>query len=977
MLVFSYDSNQDKMVLSGVDSTMEYKLKSGQNKSWQDCTDTPMYFDIPDIYTYYYFRYKEIAQGERSYITQVGLLNRPSLSSVTYNRNTETISGLTTEMVMSINDSTYSPVTETTLAVSDIIDDLDTGETATVNVMQPATATRAPSNPKTFTLYPRLSSPSGVTYNPVSIALSGTNSAMEYRLSTATSWSSISGSTVNLISLISTTEDQTIYVRNEATSTSAASEYISFTIPMLIEGPDCTLNTDTETISGFESDTEYEYTTTANPTYSSTWYDLDISDVLCDISSQISTSNNKTIHIRKSATSTTPATNFTSIALPKREAAPAEAIFNYTDTDNYDKAVLEGISDAMEYRLSTATQWQDISGDSIVFEIPTSSVTYYVRTKATETDFASSHKSLTLYTRPSAPSCSYNTTTENITSLDTSNEISINGGAYFSATSTTYNLSEIVDDIDSGDTLEIYIRKAATSTRPASAVLTLSVNSRLSIPTSVTYNPVTMTLSGTSSSMQYKLLTATSWSSISSSTVNLKSLASSTSDIVVQLRYKPTNTASASQILTFTIAQLLPGPDCEIDYINQSLTGLSNNIQYQYYIGSNPSSSSSWTNITVVDESFDLSDLITTSNRTFNIRKSETTTSPYSNYTTLTINAKPVAPTTPEFTYNNPSNYGMSVLSGINNTMEYCLSTSSAWTPITTETIVFDIPEANQTYYIRYKSTGTAFASRNSSLTLYKSSSAPGATYSTTTEKISSLSTSYEISFNGGAYSDCTATTMLMTDLINNNTPGSNLIVNIRTSATSSRPASLIKTITIYPRLSTPSSVTYNTAAIALNNTASGMQYRLTSSTSWTSITTSTVNLKQHVNANNDVSLELRYSPTSSNSASLPVTFTIPHLLSGPDGYLDYANESISGLDTDQQYQYYIGTSPIITSSSWLSATIIDGEFDISSIVTSSSKTVNLRYAETATSPISTHTAFSVSGRPSAPSTVSVSSISA
>jgi hypothetical protein len=1292
-LNFTYDETQNKMLLNGVDSTMEYKDKTDYPNTWQDCTDAPMYFDIPNSYIYYYIRYKQTTQNGHSNIAQVTLMNRPSLSSLTYNRNEESINNIESNMHISINGGAYTETTDSTYVVSDLIDDLDTGETATVTFMIPATTTRAASNPKTFTIYPRLPSPTSVTYDPANVSLSGTNSSMEYRLSTASSWTSISASSVSLKSFLSATEDKTVYVRNKATTTNAASEHIEFTIPMLLDGPSCTLNTFTETISGFENGVSYQYTTSL-PSSATSWISLNVSNGVYSPSSLISTSTDRVIYIRKAKTSTTPETNYTAIAIPQRDASPSNLTINYTDPDNYDAAVIDGVSNAMEYRLSTSSEWQSVTNNTLIFEIPSSSVSYYVRTKATESNFASSHRSFTIYSRASAPSCSYSTTTETITGLSTTREISINGSEYELSTGTSLSLSDYIDEIESDETLVILVRTAASSTHPASAIRTFTVLPRLATPTGVTYNPVTMTLSGTSSSMQYKLSTATSWSSISSSTVNLKSLASSTSDVVVELRYKPTNSASASQIINFTVAQLLPGPDCEIDYINQKLTGLSNDIQYQYYIGSSPSSSSSWTNMTVVDGAFDLTSLITTSNRIFNIRKSETTTSPYSNYTTLTISAKPVAPTTPTFiyndsdnydmavlsgvnstmefrpsnvtewttvsdsnrvfdiptsnityyvrykstdtafasretsfyllkrssapgisynttteilsgltsareisyndgifttsstssadisemitdlddtetlvirgrtaatqtapassmvtitvkprlsspanvsfnsaaialsgtttsmqyrlstasswttatantlnlnslasqtadtiillrytptsnnsaslpvqftipqlltgpvcsvdyinesisglnddysyqyiigsnpsitgswinapvtngnfdlssiistsskvinirkaetesspvthyttfslparstapstpafTYNNPANYGMAVLSGINDTMEYCLSTSSTWTPITTETIVFEIPEANQTYYVRYKSTSTTFASRNRSITLSKSGNAPGSSYNTTTETISSLSTSYEISLNGGAYSSCTASTMLMTDYINSNTPGSILIVSIRTSATSSQPASLIKTITIYPRQSTPSSVTYNAAAIALNNTASGMQYRLTTSTSWTSITTSTVNLKQLVNATNDVSIELRFSPSSTNSASLPVTFTIPHLLSGPDGFVDYANEAISGLSTDREYQYYIGASPSINSTSWLSANVIDGKFDLSSIVTSSSNiTINLRFAETATLPISNHTAFSVSGRPSAPNTVS------
>jgi hypothetical protein len=965
---FNYDSNQDKMVLSGVDSTMEYKLKTDYPNTWHNCTDTPMYFNIPNSYTYYYVRYKATVQNERSNIAQAVLMNRPSLSSVSYNAGTEMISGLTTEMVMSINGSTYSPVTETTLDVSDMIDDLDTGETATVNVMIPATAARAPSTPRTFTLYPRVSSPGGVTYNPVTIALSGTSSAMEYRLSTASIWNSISSSTVNLKSLVSATEDQTIYVRYKATSTSAASEYVSFNIPMLLEGPDCTLNTDTETISGFVSGTNYQYTNIANPTATSTWYTLTPANGSFNITNQISSSSNTVFHIRKAETSTAPITNFTSIVLPKREAAPTEPVFNYTDADNYDEAVLEGISEAMEYRLSNAAEWQSVTDDTMVFEIPSSSVTYYVRTKATETEFASAYKSIILYARASAPSSSYNTTTEIVTGLSTAMELSIDGGEYEQSSGTSLNISDLVDDIEAGETLEIRVRNAATATRPASAVRILNIYPRLAAPAGVTYNPVTIALNGTSSAMQYKLSTATSWTSISATSVNLKSLVSSTDDVSVQIRNKPTSTASASQSLNFTIPQLLSGPECDIDFLDQSVSGLTDGVAYQYYIGTNPSVTSSWTNLTVVNGKFDLTSLITTSNRTLNIRKAETSTTPLSNYTTLTVNAKPAAPANLTFVYNDSDNYDKAVLSGVNNTMEFRASNTTQWTPVSDSNRVFDIPTSSIVYYVRYKSNDTAFASGEASFYLYSRSYAPSISYNTTTEIISGLTSAREISINDGDFNTISSSTMDISEMINDIGVDETLIIKGRTAATQTAPASSMVTITVKPRANSPINVTYNSAAIALSGTATSMQYKLSTASSWTTATANNLNLKSFASQSADTIILLRYTPTNNNSASLPVQFTIPQLLAGPVCSVDYVNESINGLNDDFSYQYIIGSNPGITAS-WINASVSNGKFNFSNLLTTSVRVINLRKAETETSPVTHYTTLTLPARTAAPTT--------
>ncbi len=179
------------------------------------------------------------------------------------------------------------------------------------------------------------------------------------------------------------------------------------------------------------------------------------------------------VHLRKAATSTAPASGHTTFNLPARTSAPTSPVFAYNV--NPDVAVLSGVTEAMEYKLSTDNYWTSGTGLPIAFNIPSANLSYQVRSKATDVKFCSLIKSLTLLKAGNAPSSTYNATTQIISGLSTAMEISINSGAYFNSTASTYNMASIISNYAPGETINVNIRIRATATAPASLIKSLVI----------------------------------------------------------------------------------------------------------------------------------------------------------------------------------------------------------------------------------------------------------------------------------------------------------------------------------------------------------------------------------------------------------------------------------------------------------------------------------------------------------------------
>lgn len=402
---FVYDDAQEKMMLSGATSAMEYRRKS--DSAWTPCTDAPMYFDSQKSDVTYFVRYAASADGNPSQVQEIVLPGLRSQPNISYNTSTETLSGLSTDMEIKINEDVFKDATETSLCLSEVIDKVPSGSSTTVTVRYKATETQPAGAEKVITLYARSEQPSTLTFDPIALTLSGGSSSMEYK-----------GDIVGL------------------------------------------------------SNGDYHYSTNK-----SSWTEFTVTDGRWNVSSLLSAST-KMVYLRYAETSTTPVSNYTTFELQRRPTAPTTPAFVYNDSNYPEQVLLTGITSDMQYRMADGTDWIDITGEKLVFDIPDTSVTYYIRTKSTTERWASVNKSLTLSQRPSAPSCTYSSNKETISGLSTTMEMSINGEPYEPVTGTTYSVSSLIDSLSSGESMEIKIRTKATTTAPASKDKVITLNAR-------------------------------------------------------------------------------------------------------------------------------------------------------------------------------------------------------------------------------------------------------------------------------------------------------------------------------------------------------------------------------------------------------------------------------------------------------------------------------------------------------------------
>lgn len=546
-----YDpSHPDVYMLTGVDSSMEYScVKNPYTRAagyeWIPCEGTDVELTPTTNAMICMVRYKATDTQPESQYVELKIPALKSAPSITFDKKKEVLSGLTTEMEYRLGEEAYKPVTEAFLSgdASEMLDGIT--ESADLKIRYKANGA-PPGQDKTITLYERREAPTGLVLDPVTFRLQGTASGMEYLLDTATSWKSITQSYVDLKNYALSDREVIVQVRYRYTTTNSNSRIVTLTIPRLTDAPENLLvDYSEEVVRGFDAGKSYQYATSLT----GTWYSIKLTNGAYDISSKIKTSGDVTLYIRRAATADSPFSAATAVFLPKRRAALTDIAFSYNDAVLADtQARLNNLPPSAEYQLSGTKTWEPCSEGSMIFDLPTASKTYRFRLRATGDAFASAEKSLTLYAPAAAPSCSLNITKEEISSVKNTMEYQINGGVYTPAGDVTaMPMADIADSLKAGETYVIRFRYARTATRPASKIKEIVIYPRPDIPTGLSYNTATFTLSGVSSKMQYREVGTATWKSISSSTVKLSSLVGDRTDVKIEVRYKPASGVFASQ----------------------------------------------------------------------------------------------------------------------------------------------------------------------------------------------------------------------------------------------------------------------------------------------------------------------------------------------------------------------------------------------------------------------------------------------
>ena len=254
------------------------------------------------------------------------------------------------------------------------------------------------------------------------------------------------------------------------------------------------------------------------------------------------TSSKKTLYFRERASEKRPFSAYAKIDIPARRTLPSTIKFVYNDTNTPEtQAILIHVSPTMEYQKKGDTKWTSFKGNSQIVDIQDTSITYYVRKKATESEFASSQKSYSLRTYDSLASCKMDMNEEEISSLTNTMEYRINGGKFRNTgDAKEISVSEFADSLSENETCVFEVRYMRREDYPAGKMKTFIIHPRPMLSSSsLSYDPATFIISGVSKDMQYREKGKSTWKSVGGTTVNLKTLVNGRPDVQIEVRYKP------------------------------------------------------------------------------------------------------------------------------------------------------------------------------------------------------------------------------------------------------------------------------------------------------------------------------------------------------------------------------------------------------------------------------------------------------
>ena len=239
------------------------------------------------------------------------------------------------------------------------------------------------------------------------------------------------------------------------------------------------------------------------------------------------------------------------------------------------------------------------------------------------------------------------------------------------------------------------------------------------------------TITGVSTTMEYKLSTVSTWKDGTGSTIT---------DLepgIYWVRVKATATAFAGEIVTVTIVSYTAVPEAtpaaSIDFEAETLTGLESGGMYTF----NGGAAVTLSGTTRAIEAGWLGTPVSI------VKKGDGTNTTDSEAQTLPIPARPGAPTGLVKTNCTTTANNDGTITGANTAMEYKLSTALTWTDVAASPITGLVPGD---YDVRLKATASAFAGLNATVTV--------GSYTVTEPEVPVISTEFlPVAFEGIPYS--------------------------------------------------------------------------------------------------------------------------------------------------------------------------------------------------------------------------------
>lgn len=771
--------------------------------------------------------------------------------------------------------------------------------------------------------------------------LTNVTTAMEYKRGVAGTWTNISSATVTGLN------PDMYYVRTKATVTAFASEAKSVTVAAFVGTPEATpaaiIDYTAEQLTGLAPSGSYTVngtavtaTTDGKLTINSGWLGTSLSIV------------------KKGNASTTLDSAAQTLSIPSRAEAPTGVIATGETAISANNGTLANVTTAMEYKKGTAGAWTNVAGVTITELVPD---TYYVRTKATATAFASEAQNVTVATfvpTPEAtPIATIDYAAEQLSGLTPSGSYTVNGALV----TATADGKLAIDSSWLGTSLSL-VKKGNSSTTTDSAAQTLSIPIRPVAPIGITATDETAisanngTLTNVTSEMEYKKGAAGAWKDVTGVTVT-----GLTPD-VYHVRTKATATAFASASVQMAVVAFVATPEvvpaAVIDYSTEQLTGLTPNGSYTV-------------NGDLVTATTDGKLAIGSSwlgNSLSLVKKGNGSTTTDSAAQTLSIPSRAGVPTGVTATDETAINANDGKLTNVTTAMEYKKGTAGAWTDVSGTTLTGLTPD---TYYVRTKATLTAFASEAKSVTVATFVPTPEATPTAiidyAAEQLTGLTPSGSYTVNGTAV---TATADGKLD-INSSWIGTSLSI-VKKGNSSTTTDSAAQTLSIPSRLVAPTGVTatgetgMNTNDGTLINVTSAMEYKKGTAGAWTDVPgTSVTGLTPDT-----YYVRTKATATSFTSASVQVTISaftkMPEAT--PVAVIDYATEQLAGLTPSGSYM--VNDTAITVS--------VDGKLEIDSSWLGTSLSI-LKKGDGSTTTDSAVQTLSIPSRAAAPVGVTVTDV--
>ncbi|WP_339807515.1 S-layer homology domain-containing protein [Paenibacillus sp. FSL R7-0337] len=626
---------------------------------------------------------------------------------------------------------------------------------------------------QTLNVPSRPAAPAGVTatdetaINAKDGTLTNVTAAMEYKRGTAGAWSNVAGTSVT------TLEPDTYYVRTKAT----AAAFVSEAQPVTVNAYVPTAESTPAAVIDYAAEQLTSLTAGAAYTVNGQPVTADVNGKLAIASSWLGASLSI---VKKGDGSATTDSVAQTLNVPSRPAAPAGVTATDETAINAQDGALVNVDSTMEYKKSAAGAWGVVTGTAVTGLAPD---TYYVRVKATATDFASEEQSVAVELYVAAqeitPAAEINYEAEQLTGLVPGGKYVINGTLAATA-DVTGRLA--LDSSWLGITLSV-VKQGNATTTVDSAAQTLIIPSRPAAPASVASMDETGidakdgTLINVNTGMEYKRGTAGSWTAVTGTTVT------GLAPDMYFVRTKATATAFTSAEAELTITSFAATaevmPNAIIDYAAELLTGL---IPEGVYTVNGTAVIATTDGTLPIDSSWlgSVLNIVKTGNGV------TTTDSDAQMLSVPARQAAPVGVSVTDVTYNGAND---GTLQNLTVQMEYQMGNTGAWTEVTAITVTGLIPG---TYYVRVKATSTDFASVIAQVTVHDSDavipSAPEVVADDLNNTIMGLNTTMEFSVDEGPFVRYDGTNL--PDLSGEHT------VKVRVAASGSVPAGPATTLT-------------------------------------------------------------------------------------------------------------------------------------------------------------------------------------